>query len=155
VASLKTLSCYLYLNLDTMKYAVFLLLISFVLASCTTKNHEGHNHGHHAASANSDSLYNKVMGVHDEVMPKLNDLYTLKEELKKQLANVPALTDDKRKELEAKIASIEAASEGMMRWMREFSPPADSLGEETMRLYLEEEMEKVKKVRDDITTVLK
>ena len=36
--------------------------------------------------------------------------------------------------------------------MRQFNPPADSLGEEKAREYLENEMEKIKEVRENVLT---
>jgi hypothetical protein len=42
----------------------------------------------------------------------------------------------------------------MMIWMRQFNPIPDSLGEEKAREYLEDEMTKVKKVREDILQAL-
>jgi hypothetical protein len=138
-----------------MKHIASLFILALVALSCGTKTEQHHDHQHnHSAAGFGDALYDEVMKVHDEVMPKMNDIYTLKEELKKQLANSPDMMDEKRKELEARIANLEAASEGMMRWMREFNPPADSLGEEAMKKYLEGEMEKVKRVREGINNVL-
>lgn len=96
------------------------------------------------------------MEIHDEVMPKMNDIYKKKEQLKDRLAKEPNLPEEERKEIEASIAELDSASEGMMRWMREFNPPSEeSASEEEVREYLEKEMEKVKKVRDDILNALK
>jgi len=141
-----------------MKYIIYLSIISILTFStnCGNKSeHNGHDHGNAATTGNTtDALYDEVMKVHDEVMPKMNDIYKLKEELKKQIADSPNMIEEKRKEIEAKIANLEEAGEGMMRWMHEFNPPADSLGEENMREYLEDEMEKVKKVKESINGAL-
>jgi len=99
-------------------------------------------------------LYDEVMKIHDEVMPKMNDVYTLKEELKKEIANTPGMAAEKKKEIEQTISKLDSASEGMMVWMRNFNPLPDSLGEEQAREYLENEMEKVKKVKEDIQEAL-
>ena len=59
--------------------------------------------------------------------------------------------EEKKKEIEATIAKLDSASEGMMTWMHEFKPEADSTAsEEKVREYLEREMERVKKVKEDI-----
>ena len=87
-------------------------------------------------------------------MPKMNDLYKLKEELKKKMANTPGMVDEKKEEIEATIAKLDSASESMMVWMRGFNPLPDSLGEEKAREYLETEMEKVKKVKEDVLEAL-
>jgi HEPN domain-containing protein len=144
-----------------MKYSLSLSILSLVLlsTSCGNKSkHNAHNHDHGDAAATgntTDALYDEVMKVHDEVMPKMEDIYKLQQELKKQIADSPTMVDEKRQEIETKIANLEEASKSMMVWMREFNPPADSLGEETMREYLESEMEKVKKVKEIVNEVLK
>ena len=94
------------------------------------------------------------MKIHDEVMPKMNDIYKLKEELKKQIAETPGLVEEKKKEIEGTITELDSASESMMVWMRNFNPLPDSLGEEQAREYVENEMEKVKKVKEDIMEAL-
>jgi hypothetical protein len=43
----------------------------------------------------------------------------------------------------------------MMVWMRQFSPIPDSLGEEKARDYLQNEMARVKKVKENIETALR
>jgi hypothetical protein len=91
-----------------------------------------------------------TMKVHDEVMPKMNDIYKLKEQLKNKIAENPTMTESQRKDIEETIANLDAASDGMMVWMRQFNPIPDSEGEEKAREYLENEMEKIKKVREDM-----
>ena len=134
-----------------MKHLFYFLTLSIIVinTSCGSKT----EHTHQEASTN-DALYDEVMKIHDEVMPKMNDLYKMKEALKKQLSETPDLSDDKRKELETEIAKLEEASKSMMVWMREFNPPADSLGEEVVRQYLEGQLEAVKKVKESIQQVL-
>ena len=107
-----------------------------------------------AAISNSDStkvanqaLYDKTMDIHDEVMPKMDNLYKLKKALQDTLANTPALPAEKKKVYEAHILRIDSASNAMMVWMREFNPSADSLGSESYRGYMERELEKVEKVK--------
>lgn len=131
----------------------FTLSIIVISASCGSKTEHTHQEGSTTGSTN-DALYDEVMKIHDEVMPKMNDLYKMKEALKKQLSETPDVADDKRKELEAEIAKLEEASKSMMVWMREFNPPADSLGEEVVRQYLEGQLEAVKKVKESIQQAL-
>lgn len=141
-------------------FRLAIIALITILASCGQKSHdhEGHDHDHdHAHDHSPDSetgpnqaLYDEVMKVHDEVMPKMNDIYKLKQDLKKKLDESKDLADDKRKEIEATIAQLDSASDGMMVWMREFNPIPDSVSEERAREYLENEMERVKKVKEDI-----
>ena len=94
------------------------------------------------------------MKVHDEVMPKLDDIYKLKEQLKDKIANTPDMVAEKKQEIEGIISRLDSASEGMMVWMRNFNPLPDSIGEEEAREYLESEMEKIKKVGEDVRKAL-
>ena len=129
-------------------------LIVLVLASCGQKSHDhehgDHDHNHDTETSPNQALYDEVMKIHDEVMPKMNDIHKLKEELKKKIADTPGMVEEEKKKIEAVIAKLDSASNGMMVWMRQFNPLPDSLGEEKAREYLEDEMEKVKKVKEDI-----
>lgn len=126
------------------------ICLSFALINCGGKS--GHDeHQDHAASDDSNgALYEEVMKLHDEGMGKMDEIYKLKEELKNKIASTPELVEEKRKEIEGKISSLDSASKGMMLWMRNFHPETDSLDEQGYHEYLESEMEKVKKVKDDI-----
>jgi hypothetical protein len=128
-----------------------LLTILFALSGCGQKSND-HGHEHHKQDEKSpnQSLYDEVMKVHDEVMPKMDDIYKLKEKLKKQLADAPAMVEEKKKDVEKTILQLDSASEGMMVWMRNFNPIPDSLGEEKARKYLEEQKVKVTKVKEDM-----
>jgi hypothetical protein len=136
---------------------VFALLI---IGACKEKSHEK-DHGHDAEapdvveeeSANF-GLHEEVMKIHDEVMPKLDDIYRKKEQLKNRIANTPQMPEEKKRELERTIARLDSASESMFTWMNKYRPLPDSLGEEKARAYLESEMEKIKKVRSNILQAL-
>ena len=135
-----------------------ILFIAFLaICGCGQKsNHENHEHvGQDSLeSTGNETLYEEVMKVHDEVMPKMNDIYALKEKLKGELSSQKDLAEEKKKEINATILKLDSASESMMVWMRGFRPLADSLGEEKAREYLETEMEKVKRVKEEIQEAL-
>jgi hypothetical protein len=139
----------------TLKTALF--VSALLVGACGSKNqdhdhdHEhGHDHEHPAADGSpNQALGEEVMKVHDEVMPRMNDIYKLKEGLKKKLSET-GVPDDKKKEIEQTITQLDSASDGMMVWMRAFNPQPDSLDEEKTREYLENEMNKVKKVQENI-----
>jgi hypothetical protein len=139
-----------------------LLAICFgvALLSCEKKSNE-HDHNHDAteqdvvATSGNQELYNEVMKVHDEVMPKMDDIRQLKNQIKDRLEKSPNLSKAERLKLDAMLAKLDSAGDGMMVWMREFRPIPDSLGEEKAREYLENEMERVKRVRENINQALK
>lgn len=133
--------------------ALYILIIATAIVSCQKST--DHSHHDDMGGTESDStntiLYNQVMDIHDEVMPKMEDLYNMKKDLQGKLETASA--DDKVK-LEQRIAKIDSASSLMMDWMHEFDPPADTADQEQARAYLEGEMEKVKRVKEAIDGVL-
>ena len=103
----------------------------------------------------NQKLYNEVMGIHDEVMPKMNDLHKIKTGLREKVANNPNMPEAEKLETKAMIAKLDSAGESMMVWMREFDPLPDSLGEEKARQYLESEKIRIKQVRENIEGALR
>lgn len=141
--------------------AIVTLLSAFcltaLLVSCGKSDHDHGDHHDHAthdmaveASDKTDALYDEVMALHDEGMEKMDDLYKLKQELKNKVTSSKDMVTEKQQELETVIQQIDSASRGMMVWMRQFQPETDSLDEESYKSYLEAELAKVKKVRQDI-----
>jgi hypothetical protein len=108
-----------------------------------------------ACEKSNQDLYDEVMQVHDEVMPKMEDLYKAKVELKARTLDSPDIPESEKKAINDRIAQLDSASEGMMVWMRQFNPLPDSLGEDKARAYLEGEKQKVQKVKEDILRALK
>jgi hypothetical protein len=145
------LPLYLIINLATMKTVKHLLFIScIVLISCAkTSKQEDHQHDTGDAEENpNQALYDQVMDIHDEVMPRAEDIYQLKKELQEKIASTPDLIAEKKKELEMTIDQLDSADQSMMDWMHHFHPLPDSADQEKARAYLESEMEKIKKVRE-------
>lgn len=120
--------------------ALFLIPLLLFLGGCRDTNQE---------------LYDQVMEVHDEVMPKMNDLYKAKVELNNRLSDSARITSGERESIRQKIAHLDSASESMMVWMRQFNPVPDSVGKEKAKAYLEAELVKVRHVKEDIQRALK
>jgi len=138
----------------------FLFLFLIIISGCQQKVKETGDHEHDATSGDvvetsgNQELYNQVMKIHDEVMPKMENIHRSKQELKEKISKNPKITEVERIKIDALIAKLDSAGEGMMIWMREFRPIPDSLGEEKAREYLENEMERVKRVRENIIQAL-
>ena len=94
------------------------------------------------------ALYDKVMELHDELMPKMEEIYNLKKEMQDELAKTPEMVAEKKQELEKTIVYLDSANNQMMDWMHKFNPLPDSVDQEAAREYLETEMEKIRKVKD-------
>jgi prefoldin subunit 5 len=122
--------------------------------SCGQKDHQhdGHDHaGDPVKESGNTALDREVMKIHDEAMAKMDEIYKLKQDLKKQIEEAPAMAAEKKAEIEMTIAKLDSANDGMMNWMHQYKPIADSVfGEEKAREYLEGEIEKIKKVRQDM-----
>lgn len=112
---------------------IFLCLIS-LFSSCREKS----------------TLEQEVMAVHDEVMPKLGEL----NKDRKKLQTILKSSKDKavRAELLTAIAALEKADDGMMDWMAEWKVPSDP---EAQKAYLEKEMIRINKVKDDMYSSMK
>lgn len=136
--------------MKTSRLPLVVFTFCLILVSCGKSGHED-QHDHTAEKTNNENeLYDEVMKLHDEGMARMDEMYKLKEELKDQIASTPQLVEEKKKDIEAKILKLDSAQKGMMVWMRNFHPEIDSLDAEAYNKYLEAEMEKVQKVKDDI-----
>ncbi len=133
-----------------MKQSYIAFLVVLLLAACGNKgNHKGHGEEEEAATTNpNEALYDKVMDIHNEVMPKMEDLYKLKQHLQTKLDSASDVATEQKEELRQRIAHLDSVSKLMMDWMHKFDPLPDSADQEEAREYLESEMEKIKKVKE-------
>jgi Fungal specific transcription factor domain len=133
------------------------LFAIFSVLSCTKSgDHSTMNHDSNQTQEEgpNQALYNQMMDIHDEVMPKMDDVMKLKRELQEQIANSPDMVIERKQELENVISNLDSASNSMMNWMHrihEFNPLADSVDQEKAREYLESEMEEIRKVKELIS----
>lgn len=134
---------------------ILLGLFFLAIAGCSKKA-DDHAHHHEAettvATDPNKPLYDSVMAVHDEVMPKMDEMFRLTEALKDKIAKTPTMPDNEKRAIDAAIDSLEQAGDGMMVWMRQFKPAMDTADREGAREYLNQEMVKVTKVKTDILT---
>ena len=130
-----------------MKNLLIAATLLMLFACGKTSEHAGHDMDNEGDSPNQ-ALYNQVMDIHDEIMPKMEDLYQSKKELLEKIASSPGMPADQKKDLENMIAALDSANNAMMDWMHNFNPRPDSTDQEAAREYLETEMERIKKVRD-------
>lgn len=126
-----------------------LLLLAVILCSAACKEEK--------KAPENTTLMNRVMAIHDEVMPKMSTVGKLIEEL-----NRKATTAEKAPRHKAAIQDLQAANTAMMEWMENFSDRFDSeeiLNSKTLtarkQAWLREEEEKVKILREQIHTSIK
>lgn len=125
-----------------------IIIALFALAACGKSGEHDHAHDDGATEEGpNQALYDQVMDVHDEVMPKMDEIMKLKRELQDKIANSPDMVVERKEQLEKVISNLDSASTAMMNWMHEFNPLPDSVDQERAREYLESEMERIRKVK--------
>ena len=98
----------------------------------------------------TDALYDQVMAVHDEVMPKMGELMSLKKSLTTRADSLKALGTEEVNALVEQLVGtatqLENSHQGMMSWMREFNNNFDGMAQEEVLKYLEEQKTKIAEV---------
>ncbi len=115
------------------------------LAACTN------DHQHHQNSqSNYNELEEKVMAVHDEVMPKMGQMKALKKQLgaaKDSLARQKPANDSLIQILQSRIEALEQADRAMWDWMHQYKVPTHE-DDSAIVAYLEDEMKRVTEVKE-------
>ena len=102
-----------------------------------------------------EEAWDKMMEVHDAVMPKMAEMNRVSRELKALSEG----TDDKAQleRINNAVENLESASEGMMAWMGELQQPkklrAEKSHEEIMA-YFREETEEITEVKEQMLNSL-
>jgi hypothetical protein len=97
---------------------------------------------------------NKIFDIHDEVMPKMGELMSLKRKVIEKASEANA---ENASELQNIAQELDEASEGMMSWMRDWSKNSQQYmemknGTEAQKEYLAAEMERIIDVKEAINT---
>lgn len=100
-----------------------------------------------------DSLYQKVMLIHDNAMMLMSDVSSLNRKIKK----MSGLREDleTKEEIQQASQELEAANESMMDWMRNFDPDLETLSHEETMKYLEREKEKIEEIKKKMESAIK
>ena len=97
-----------------------------------------------------DKLYNQVMAVHDEIMPKMGAIMKYKKQLNKKIDTLIEegndANADKIAELTQAIADLDNSHEEMMNWMREFDNDFEGMVNEEVMEYLNNQKKKIENV---------
>ncbi len=147
------------------KAVFFSLMMATLLCTFACKKDKGDNKKNYksedvtnievndAVKAVQDKLYDEVMFIHDEVMPKMTNITGLTKELKGKKSKLVNSKCEFENEDEAKINKVldrlSVAEEEMWDWMHEFKRPEEGSHEEIMQ-YLEGEKIKIDNVRQNM-----
>ena len=143
------------------KYLICLL--AFLLFNCGPKEQNENDNSESEVTIDlpdtvkaEQDLYDQIMLVHDEMMPKMEDLMNLKRNLieladsLKESGNV-----DKAQHYNNTAHLIENADEAMMNWMRNFEPINDGQKHDEIMTYYtlqKSKMDSVKIIMQDALT---
>ncbi len=130
--------------MKTFQTIIFILFIASLSWNCKDNSQ----------TAQIDAKVAKVMAIHDEVMPKMENLH----DYSKKLGAIKATVTDKTElgHLERQIGQMDEAGELMMDWMRKFEGPAekDSRSPEEILSYLDGQEKLITKVKNAMISSL-
>lgn len=102
---------------------------------------------------------NKVLDIHDEVMPKIGEVMSLRRQVLAKVSEIESQNpqNETLKDLRDLAAELESANDGMMSWMNDWSKSKKphvngTSSEEEQIAFFKAEMERVTKVKEDINT---
>jgi hypothetical protein len=96
-------------------------------------------------------LHDQVMLIHDDVMPHMGELMSLKTAMTQAADTLDAPLNDS---LIHVAGRIEAANDAMMGWMRQFKARTDAEDTIAAKAYYEEQMVKITEVKEQMTQAL-
>lgn len=126
-------------------FSTIMILCATLIFSCQSskkESKEGVN------TIDVEALKGAVIDIHDEVMPKMGQLMSLKKALTDKISELEGDEQNKEKisQLEEAANNLENSHEQMMQWMRQFEPDMDDMVQQEIVSYLEDQKEKIKTV---------
>ncbi|MEK6479734.1 hypothetical protein WJR50_19480 [Catalinimonas sp. 4WD22] len=121
-----------------MKQITYLIIINLLIMSCQPSSSETDE-----KYARAQEIYQEAIAVHDEVMPRMDEIMRLKSLLNERIEGLQQkgeeINTDSLQHMQEIVQKLEEADEAMMQWMRnvkqvpevEKEPSADA---ETARL---------------------
>lgn len=134
-----------------MKKILFFFLGVALFAACNTAGEQQPSEEDNLAA--QEQLWDEVMATHDEVMPQMSEIKRLERELGEYVGEESQLDAEMQEKINQTIQQLETAGEGMMSWMsniRQLEPLRKEMDHEGVMNYLEEEKEKIDKVKNDM-----
>lgn len=145
---------------------IALSFFALIVLACNNEVHNEHEgHGKHGASEKpltlADSLYNEVMGAHDEVMPKMGKVRGAQKRAQELVDSISQLKGEAlksnlslKKELEQLVSDLNYTDYAMDQWMTDFNLDSGSTNQEVRVKYLLDEKVRVTKVKEAILNSL-
>jgi uncharacterized protein YicC (UPF0701 family) len=99
----------------------------------------------------------QIIGVHDEVMPKMGELMSLQKKALAQADSLYAQDSTATAQIESMrtiAGQLDQAYEGMFVWMRQYSLEEEGKTPEEIKTYLDDQLLKVNQVNAEIKSAL-
>ena len=99
----------------------------------------------------------QIIGVHDEVMPKIGELMSLEKKALAQADSLYAQDSTATAQIESMrslAGQLDQAYEGMFVWMRQYSLEEEGKTPEEIKTYLDDQLLKVNQVNAEIKAAL-
>ena len=106
-------------------------------------------------AAENKALEDKLMAIHDEVMPKLTDMQRLAEDLRKIKSAIPENSEGKIVSpagLDENVERLKLAEQGMWDWMKQYHDQRDSVPADQLKPFLDHQMELLLSVQNGVNT---
>lgn len=108
-----------------------------------------------ASTIDAKELEAQVMTLHDEVMPKVNEISSLSAQLRKLKASSPESADGRKETpdgLDQVLESLKLSEQGMWEWMKAYSDAKATLTDDQVNPFMEKQLDILKKVDQDMTS---
>jgi hypothetical protein len=130
-------------------YSIGIFAVLVLVMTMTTSCNESQEVTE-SEDAQVEALYEEVMFIHDDVMPKMAAINHFQEKIKAVLADEEILKDDEKTTLlKSLLRDLNDAEKAMWDWMHSFSDSYGQANTKNEKLdYLEKEKEVISAVRD-------
>lgn len=141
--------------------SAFIFLISFSIMGCGEQASSEETVDSEASPAKfseeqltvQQQTWDKVMAIHDEVMPKMGTVHQLTKSLKTQWESNEALDAAAKDDISIAIQELESADEGMWDWMhnlKQLKPLQESETHDEIITYLKDQEQSIILVREEM-----
>lgn len=138
------------------KYNFFLLLSFGLFVACngsSTKSEDSDSKFSAEELKEQQDLWDDLMIVHDEVMPKISNIHKLGRQLKNYSETTEDVPNLVKEQIAATVGLLDEADESMFSWMnnlRQLKPLQDTEKHEDIVIYLRAEQDRMDKVKKDM-----
>lgn len=136
-----------------MKTSIQIIIVFlFVLSACSNDASKNDSNSNISVGELRNNHYQEVIAIHDEVMPKMQNIISLQERI---IIRIDSLTEVdttllELKELSLLNSELASADKSMMDWMHQFNSKINSndVSDEVAIAYLEEQKIKILEVKE-------